>query len=803
MAYSTEDDKAGASASRQVYRQAGRDNEKHKENERHKTDFPLWWRDFQGSELLPGVPPSAPVMPGSSITADGKVPAKLTDKGWVGFRDWPNFRAELCDVKQWHGWGANVLLQTRIFHAIDVDVEDEKVATEIEKLAFEIVGDTSVRFRTGSARRLLLCRIKDGIVPLRKRRLGFLVNGTKQFLEGLAFGQQTVVGGLHKSGATIQWRNGHPCERGPSGVPEITSWEPLFDAVTGLLDMYGYPVVSDQGSTTAATTRRKLTEPSLHAPKPQYVLDIFAAVPCNDTTVPGRQELVPLLISIKASLGNHAQEFWPTVLKWVMQHPDARDADYIATIWNSIFVAEIGYSWFEGWARSHGYTGDAQQAFDDGVTSEPKLPENPIDRMLARFVWCQKLERYVDLTTGEMLSPKAFNAHNVAVAAFGRTGVQSAEAEFQNNLDARKAVMATYRPARGELITDTNERGRPVQAVNLWRPSTIVPAQSVSENDVRPWLDHVEAIFGPLDGPAASHFLDFVAFLLQQPGVKINHALVIFGEVQGTGKDTVFVPIFRAIGMHNVSTIGPETLASPWTHFLLAQVVRVEEMMNFSRREVANKLKPMLATPPETVQVNIKNVKQYDIPNNQNYVMFTNYEDAIPIEGTDRRYWVHRCCLDAPREPEYYARLYNWLENGGVERVAGWLMQRDLSAFNPLAPPPNTEAKRAMLEASQPAPVRWVRGLFAEGDAFADRTVVTISELPLNDFHAPPGLNPKYAATALKAEGFRQALRVKINGDARQLWVRDVSGAAAAQSSDELRERYLAELRRKGGRGEG
>jgi hypothetical protein len=96
-----------------------------------------------------------------------------------------------------------------------------------------------------------------------------------------------------------------------------------------------------------------------------------------------------------------------------------------------------------------------------------------------------------------------------------------------------------------------------------------------------------------------------------------------------------------------------------------------------------------------------------------------------------------------------------------------------------------------MLDASQPAPVRWIRELFAENGKFASRTVVTIGEF-LDDFSLgpPQGLNAKYAARALKAEGFKQGPRIKIGGDARQLWLRDTSG-----TGDELRERYLAELR--------
>jgi hypothetical protein len=100
-----------------------------------KSGFQLWWTGkMQGSELLPGIPPDAKLSPDTKVSPEnrGKTPGKLTPKGWVGFADWTKFRAELEDVKCWHGWGANVLYQTRIFHFIDGDIDDARVSGAIE-----------------------------------------------------------------------------------------------------------------------------------------------------------------------------------------------------------------------------------------------------------------------------------------------------------------------------------------------------------------------------------------------------------------------------------------------------------------------------------------------------------------------------------------------------------------------------------------------------------------------------------------------------------------------------------------------
>jgi Family of unknown function (DUF5906) len=765
--------------------------------------FRLWW-PLANTELLPIIPPGAPLKSDKINPALlGKIPGTRNRDGlWSGFGGkWSTeFKATKPFAAAWMHSEASVGLQARKFVGIDVDVERDATAKEITALAIEHIGDAPIRFRRGSNRVLLMYRLADGHEPMRKRRVAFMVPDFEdaQAVELLGLGQQYVVEGPHPKGGQYLWRNTHPVVRGLAKIPEITRAKAnkFFTELVGLLDVYGFPIVA-HGHAGVAAQRSGLDNPKHHAPTPEDVVKLLQVWRPDHM---GHDEYVQALAAIKASLGPRREEFKGEVLEW---SPGVRasEGDQFETRWGSINDSSLGWSWLCAQARAAGYYDDAQRDFADdlspeqmGTALDPKS-KSPLDRMLYRHVWCQQQERYVDIETGEMLTPKAFNAININVAAFGKSGTNTAEAEFQNHPLARKAVMATYRPGQPALIKDYNKRGILVPAVNQWRRSNVAPAKNVTDDDVRLWLNHVVLIFGPLNGPAARHFLDWCAFVLQRPGKKIGHALVIFGETHGTGKDTVFVPFFRAVGEHNVSTITPATLAEPWTYYLLAQLVRVEEMMNFKRGEVANKLKPMLTTPPETVTINEKNVKQYDIPNIQNWVMFTNHENAIPIEDSDRRYWVHRCLLDAPREPAYYAALYDWYDKGGTEKVAGWLLQRDISAFNPMAPPPDTDAKREMREQSQPAAVRWLRGLFGPGRHFAGRTVMVVQELrdAADEQFGAPEVNHKHAAAVLKLSGFKKTHHVKIDGDATNIWTRGSSGELSVQ---QVRERYFAETAR-------
>lgn len=744
-----------------------------------------------GPETVPIAPIGAEITPGSTIRKEhlGKVPAVKTAAGtWSGLGgQWSRteWTASVTDQKKWDTWGAGIGLQGRKFPGLDIDVDDVETAAAVQSLAEDYLGLAPVRTRPGSSRRLMVYRLEGA--PLRKVRQEF---GEKQAVELLGVGQQYVVsGGL----PPCEWLGEHPCDLGADNLPAINAEavERFFGALRPMLKARGCTLGKDatQSAALATGTRKPLTDASLWYPTgPQPVLDILAI------TDPGRfdtrDELVQFLAAVKASLGPAAQEHWPTVLDWGLQYPGAEE-DFIAKIWDSIRDAALGWDWL---SSAFGSLAAAQADFDDGqgaaIVGAPQ-PNNVLEQMLARYVYSIGQDRYYDLETGAPLTPKAFNSCNTAVAQFGRSGVQSAEGVFQNEPRARKVPTVTYRPGKPAIVQE-EINGVLQNAVNLYRPSRLIPTRGA---EVRPWLDHVTLLFGVPGDPAREHFLSYLAFVLQHPGVKINHAIVLLGR-HGIGKDTVLVPLTRGLGAHNYSTVKPETLLGQFTHFLEGQLVVVEEMMSFSKRENYNKMKEWLASPPERLEVNRKHMNPYSIPNIQVWVFLTNHEDAIALEDGDRRFWVHNCEIEVPETELYFGRLYDWLNAGGDAACVGWLLDRDVSKFNPCAPPPMTKAKRAMLDTAQPAPVRWLRDQFSDGGAFAARTVLTVSELlATEDFSAPGGINIRHATAVLRLEGFRpaQRLRLRQGDDPQQLWARDPSGLIGQLPADKLRDRYIAE----------
>ena len=425
----------------------------------------------------------------------------------------------------------------------------------------------------------------------------------------------------------------------------------------------------------------------------------------------------------------------------------------------------------------------------------PEAPDEAAHKsMVERFVYCRTLDRFVALDSGEVLTPKGFDTLNTHVARFGKSGEHAAHAQFINLPAARKVATMTYRPGQGHIVEEEiNGELRP--ALNRWRPSRLKPIAG----DVGPWLNLIGMLFGEEGAPARDHILDFMAFVVKCQGVKINHAPVLLGE-EGIGKDSIMEPLRRAVGLHNAATVNAKELQEPFNgRWIESQFWVFNEIHTFSRREFMDVLKPYIAAPPDTLAVNRKNVPQYDIPNIGNCVMFTNHEDALAPTQGDRRYWVHKCLIDEKPAPALFTTYWDWLnKEGGDAHVFAYLLARDVSAFNPKAPAPMTEAKQEMIDQSSPAPVRWLQSQFARGGLFAGRTAIIVKEVvdtAKHDFEAPNGVSAKYVASVLKARGFQNVGRVAVwaGEESIPLWVRDPSGLLGQQPHSKLKARYLTE----------
>lgn len=714
-------------------------------------------------DLLSLLPPDAALHPDSIhlTSSRGKVPGRKREGGWVGFANWTRYTATEEDMNRWHGWGAGIGMQGRRFPALDIDVDDPELADAVHREALTVLGVAPARFGRGSRRILVYAG-----AGMRKERLAFRrlgeTEGAIQAVEFLATGQQYVVEGIHpKTGQPYVWQDGRsPAELGAEGLTPVSAeqLQTLYLRIEGLLDLYGYEIVH-RPSAGGVRGTGGVWQGGLRAPSGAAIGRALAAIP-NEVDY---DTWLKIGAAVKASAGpEEEQEALALWEDWSLQY-GGNTPEMVLAKWESLRPPfKVGWDFLSRYATGEG-DGTFHGAWEDfDATEAPPAPgkeskgppvSNKVQAVFDRYVWVERLRRMCDRETGDLLDREQFNVRNAHIGP-PTSSTGSAWSILTSNprrLTVVKAV--TFRPGHGLFVTE-DLPGLVGLCINRWRDPAPALPESATDADVRTWLDHV-ALVVP-DERERGIVLDWLAWIVQNPGEKPNWALVIGSTSEGIGKDMMVEPVRVALGAGNVREIGPDDLVSGYTDFIAnTRLLLVEEMQMSERKAMMNRLKPLVAAPPYTLRVNVKFEPQYEVPNIVASIFFTNMEAALSLSKQDRRYfvtWNH----GEPREPSYYEALANWYAEGGAALAARWLLSRDVSDFKAKGRAPDTAAKGAMRLAALPDLEATVHdGLVNREGPFA-RRLVTVGEVAewvrefIGPFRAP---SPRRLIGALKAAG--------------------------------------------------
>ena len=316
-----------------------------------------------------------------------------------------------------------------------------------------------------------------------------------------------------------------------------------------------------------------------------------------------------------------------------------------------------------------------------------------------RFAYIQDDESYFDMQDRREVSRQTFNAlfRHVPCKSIHTGRKVEASICFDENRQANGAkalVGVTYAAGEDVIVTrDGDLYG------NRWRNAR-PEIPNASNIDLSPWLDHCREL---VPEPAElEHIFDVMAFKVQYPEIKVNHAILHAGD-EGSGKDTFWAPFIWAVcGDHlkNRGIMDNNSVTSQWGYQLESEILIINELKEpdaATRRQLANQLKPIIAAPPEMLPINRKGLHPYMMANRLFVLAFSN--DPVPISlATQDRRWF---CVwsTAPRMDSDKARkIWEWYRRGGFAAIAAWFKARDVSAFNPSAAPAMTEFKQNLIE---------------------------------------------------------------------------------------------------------
>lgn len=188
--------------------------------------------------------------------------------------------------------------------------------------------------------------------------------------------------------------------------------------------------------------------------------------------------------------------------------------------------------------------------------------------------------------------------------------------------------------------------------------------------------------------------LKWLAYPLQHPGAKLQTALLMHGE-EGSGKNLFFGAIRAIYGRYggNINQDDLEDKFNDWASAKLF-IIANEVVTRVELYHVQGKLKNMITE--REWQINPKNMPRRQEQNHCNFVFFSNRVDIAKLDKKDRRYCV--VWTPGPLGAEFYEEVADEMRHGGTAALHDYLLNLDLGDFSPHTKPPDTRAKRDLID---------------------------------------------------------------------------------------------------------
>jgi hypothetical protein len=384
-----------------------------------------------------------------------------------------------------------------------------------------------------------------------------------------------------------------------------------------------------------------------------------------------------------------------------------------------------------------------------------------------RFAYIQDDESYFDMQDRREVSRQTFNAlfRHIPCKSIHTARKVEASICFDENrqaMGAKALVGVTYAAGEDVIVTRDGDLFG-----NRWRDAR-PDLSGVQTGDIAMWLDHCRELVP--ESAELDHILDVMAFKVQHPEIKVNHAILHAGD-EGSGKDTFWAPFIWAVcGDHlkNRGIMDNNSVNSQWGYQLESEILIINELKEpdaATRRQLANQLKPIIAAPPEMLPINRKGLHPYYMANRLFVLAFSNDPVPISLASQDRRWF----CVwsTAPRMDSRQAKkIWDWYRGGGFGMIARFLRDRDVSQFNPSAPPMWTEFKANLVEHGMSMAESYLVDMLRERKSEFARGVIGSPFHSLCDRlagQAPSGVKVPQAALlhALKEAGWVDCGRIK------------------------------------------
>ena len=396
-----------------------------------------------------------------------------------------------------------------------------------------------------------------------------------------------------------------------------------------------------------------------------------------------------------------------------------------------------------------------------GRSELPKFTHEFVDRI----AYMMKQKKYYDLEDKEMYDAEAID---VKYAKYFRDAKYTPLLFWKKHPDSKVCVDFTYKPNDQKRFVHVNKK----LMINVYEKNDLEPNKNADTDIFYALLKHIIP-----HEKERNYFLDWYAFPIQNPGVKIRNAIIMQSDEFQLGKGSLFDLHRDILGHNNTRKIElAEALDKGKNYLLNYQTVLVDEAKSSGswseKAQLINTLKTIITEGSIGVRQLYREYTEQDTCTN--YWINTNYKDAFPLPKNEVRYWVY--FSDAKRNQQLLDEFHLQRLSGELPAgVLADLLDRNLSKFNPLAPAPHTKYRDEMSNMADRPLNDYVKEQFNQGAFPFDRDMLTTLELFdwLKKEARMKVTREREVANALEAIGGKCVKQVPIKsvGKRATLWI--------------------------------
>jgi hypothetical protein len=636
----------------------------------------------------------------------------MPGKKFPGFDAWEKYTYSPADDARFASYGTGLICGEVV--GLDIDCYDDQVTKSLRDLAQRMLGPTMIRVGQ-PPKELLIYRTTE---PRAKMVTGkyALPNTVKPSrVEVLGAGQQFLVFAIHPdTGKPYTWiADESPLNTPFSAVP-LVDWEQM-KLFLALAD----EILAKAAGVIPAVSKSVTPAQAAPTPTDKWPVALGAlAMKLVHIAQGDRDGWRNIAWSLKDLCGDAAFDVFH---KWSETEPDYTDEAACRAVWdtdkprqNGVTRASVLKLANDAAQKLTRRDADAKAWLDardaHNKAQHQQQHQGAVGQLEADLVFVSDQSKYWSLSRGMYLDDHAVR-HIYTPIMPGPPGQKDDPIHALMESGKKHVVNAkNYYPGKEQIF---EEHGR--KYLNDYIDPKVEPIEpTAEERETWEWFFN-RTFGGSEDGMRfGTWFRNLLAYRVQYPAEKVYKATLIHSVTAGNGKSTwsLFLPRI-ILGKSNVGEPRHAMLEGQFNdYFLGKQVVHLDEIRFGGGRMDASKIMDNLKTPidSEVLTINAKYEKPYTVRNIAWVTATSNRFDALAIDPSERRWGVFELTAPALTIAERKRLFTDWLNTDrGPGTLKYLLLAHDLSGFDPLMDPPDTESKEEMKLASEPLPLQIIR----------------------------------------------------------------------------------------------